>query len=208
MTTRHDVRGFEGFDSAIIARRIRGVAVIAALCACALAAPGTIAAPVRYEVDPAHTEVTYTVLEFGFLPQRGRFLQTGGHVVLDREGGRADVEILVDATSFDSGWDLRDAFARSEVMLDATHHPVIRFASHGKLWREAAPKEIDGNLWLRGVEHAVVLQVAAFECDAATCHAVARAQLHRSDYGMARYAPFLGDDVELAFDVALQRTGD
>ncbi|HVO87782.1 MAG TPA: YceI family protein [Casimicrobiaceae bacterium] len=161
---------------------------------------------VRYHVDEARTHAHYVIVEFGVFPQRGSFARTSGRVVLDQDAEQGEIDVLVDAASFQSGWDLRDAFARSEPMLDAAHHPHIRFTSHHLVYRDRQPVRIEGHVNLRGVDRPMTLAVDRFDCGAsgpAACEVAMHTRLKRSDFGFARYAPFLGDDVELWFDVVM-----
>ena len=175
-----------------------------------LFAPGTSAEATRYHVDEARTQARYVIAEFGLFPQRGRFARTSGRIVLDQDAERGEIEFLVDASSFQSGWDLRDAFARSEPMLDAEHHPQIRFTARRIVYRDGRPLRIEGQVNLRGIDGPMTLAVDRFECAGTgegSCEVVMHTRLKRSDFGFARYAPFLGDDVELSFDVVIVPEG-
>ena len=165
------------------------------------------AEPIAYRIDRDVTEVEFVAKALGFIEARGRFTDVRGTIVLDRDGRDGDVDFEIDARSVDSGWALRDAFVRGEPMLDAAHHPVIRFRSSRLTFAAGRLTRVEGMLTLRGVTRRVALNVDDLVCDrapgAATndCAAHAATTIRRADFGMESYAPFVDDDVELRFIV-------
>jgi polyisoprenoid-binding protein YceI len=87
------------------------------------AAAGADAEPFRLVLDPAATEITFTLgarLHTG----RGGFALASGEVAFDPDTGVASGEIRVDARSGNTGIDRRDRVMHEEV-LDSTHHPLL-----------------------------------------------------------------------------------
>ena len=70
----------------------------------ALLAGSALAAPVTYEIDPAHTYPSFEADHMGGLSiWRGKFEKTSGTIVLDREKSTGTVEVTVDTSSIDFG---------------------------------------------------------------------------------------------------------
>jgi len=169
------------------------------------------AAPITYRIDRDATQVEYVARALGVIEARGRFTDVRGSIVLDREIAQGDIDFEIDARSVDSGWMLRDAFVRGEPMLDATHHPLIRFRSSHVTFVDGRLTGIEGLLTLRGVTRHIALVVTQIACDGRSngestdCAARAVADIKRGAFGMESYAPWVGDDVELSFVVVAHR---
>ena len=189
----------------------RVLRTIAATSVCIIATCVFVhAETISYRVDRDATNVEYAARAFGIVTQRGRFADVRGSIVIDRDGERGSIELVIDARSIDSGWNLRDAFLRGTSMLDASRHPAIRFQSQRLSFESGTLQRVDGALTLRGVTRPVTLTIQRLACRDgerdAHCDAHATASIRRSDFGMESYAPLLGDDVELDFFVAARRS--
>lgn len=181
------------------------------LCA-TLAWPTTAAAgPATYRVDPETTHVEYVATALGVVEQRGRFARMRGEIVLDAEASRGRVDFEIDSRSVDSGFLMRDDFVQGEPMLDAAHHPTIRFRSSHLVYVDGGLAKVGGALTLRGVTRPVELTVKSFVCRSArdngveTCDAAVGTSLHRSEYGMDSFAPLIDDEIRLDFVVVAHR---
>jgi polyisoprenoid-binding protein YceI len=186
-----------------------GIAALA-LAFAALATP-TAAATIVYRVDPSRTVAEYTIVYLGVLRAQGRFAGTRGTLAIDLDAREGHVEFTIDARSVETGFAFRDAFVRDGALLDVDRHPSIGFVSTRLAFDGGRVTRIDGRLTLRGVTRSVSLHVARFDCGAPgaeapqDCRADATAILRRSDFGMDAYAPLIGDDVTLAFEVVAHR---
>lgn len=195
-----------------IDRLYRRIHVASALCLAAACTTLAGAQPSTYRVDPDATLVEYVATALGVIKQRGRFARVRGVIVLDLEAERGQVDFAIDARSIDSGWSVRDGFLQDEPMLDASHHPAIRFRSTRLVFVAGRLAKIEGALTLRGITRSVELVVTRFACrrpgdDAnEACEAAAAATIRRSDFDMDSFAPLIGDDVELEFVIVARRS--
>src|SRR6185369_2544813 len=81
---------------------LRSLAVVAL----SFAATAASAAPVTYNVDPEHTFPSFEVDHFGGMSVwRGKFNQSSGVIVFDREAKSGTVDITIDTASIDFGLD-------------------------------------------------------------------------------------------------------
>jgi polyisoprenoid-binding protein YceI len=185
-------------------------AVLAFALSAIASAAGALAGPV-YRIDPALTSVEFEVSQFGLWTQRGRFARTRGNVAYDPVAQTGSVELVVDVASVETGWDLRDQFVRGESMLDAGHHPALRFRSTRLDFIEHRLIGVDGILTLRGVTRPVRLDVRYVHCGTQAadgregCGARIIGRISRLAFGIGFAYPMVGDEIELDFAVTAFR---
>ena len=185
------------------------------LSACWLAASGSASADSgTFRVDPELTSAEFAVMHLGISKQRGRFERTRGTIVLDGEGKTGSIDFVIDAASVNTGWTLRDAFLKSEDMLDAERFPALRFHSTRLAFDATGLIGVDGEITLRGVTRPVRLEVKRVQCGAIPddgregCGASVAGRISRRAFGMDFAYPLVGDDVELDFGVTAFRVRD
>jgi polyisoprenoid-binding protein YceI len=85
----------------------------------------------KWQIDPAHTNVTVAVKHMAISTVRGRFTSGAeGSIEYDPQApDRAHVELRIKAASIDTGDAKRDGHLRSSDFLDAEKYPVITFKS-------------------------------------------------------------------------------
>ena len=176
-------------------------------------AAAAAAAPVVYRVEPEFTYAEFAVSHIGLSRQRGHFGRTNGTIVLDTEQHSGSIDFVVDATSVDTGWKVRDEFLRGENMFDAAHYPVVRFHSTQLVFDRERLIGVAGGLTLRDVTRPVALKVERLECgknpDSGRdgCGAGVATSIKRSDFGMNYALTLVGDDIDLSFEVTAFRVG-
>lgn len=180
----------------------------------ALLLPGAlpaVAAPERFTVDPTHTFPQFEVSHLGFSLQRGRFNQTRGSVLLDREARRGEVAITIEAASVDTGLEALEKVLRGDDFFQAERYPTLTFRSRQLYFRDDLPVGLEGDLTLRGVTRPVSLIITQFRCGTqpltrqTVCGANVRGSLRRSDFGMNAFLPFVGDEVALEIQIEATR---
>jgi polyisoprenoid-binding protein YceI len=158
-----------------------------------LAAGSVLAAPVTYQVDPAHTYPSFEADHFGGLSVwRGKLDSSSGTIVLDREAGTGTVNITVDMTSMDIGHAKLNEHTKSPEMLDVQRYPTATYKGTLASFRNGAPTEVHGELTLHGVTKPLNLRINSFLCKQMPpamggkerCGADASGTLNRADYGI------------------------
>jgi polyisoprenoid-binding protein YceI len=172
---------------------------------------GSVAAPVlgaeSYTVDPRHTFPSFEVSHLGFSTQRGRFNKTSGRIVLDHQAGTGSVDIVIDAASVDTGLDKLEEHLRAEDFFHVEKYPTLTFKSRTVKFNADKPAAVEGELTLLGVTRPVTLTVSAFNCGVHpinkkdVCGADVVATIRRSEFGMTKYVPAVGDEVKLFIQV-------
>lgn len=160
----------------------------------------------EYKLDPAHTYPHFSVRHLGFSTTIGRFNETSGTLVMDREQGIGELEVVIQADSVDSGHTRRDNHVRNEDFLHVSKYPTITYKSTGVTFHGEARDSatVEGELTLRGVTKPVTLEVTRIVCGKHLfngkdfCGFDARAQIKRSDFGMTYGLPqAVADEVEI-----------
>ena len=168
-------------------------------------ASATIAAPVTYRVDPAHTYPSFETDHMGGLSTwRGKFTSTSGTIVLDRDNSAGSVDVVVDAATVDLGFPKLNERVRSKEFLDATQFPVATYKGVLAGFREGVPTEVKGDLTLHGVTRPLTLRIDRFLCKQnpmtkkEVCGADASGHFNRADYSIQ-----WGDSFGFKMDVVL-----
>jgi polyisoprenoid-binding protein YceI len=165
----------------------------------------------KYKIDPAHTDVGFTVRHFvSKVP--GHFAKFEGEVLLDpKDPSTMKITGKIDAASIDTNNEKRDNHLRSGDFFDAANHPEITFVSK-KVAKAGDKWTVTGDLTIRGVTKEVPLEVeilgfmpdpwgnqrAGFE---------AHGKVNRLDFGVSwnkkldQGGMMLSDDVELVLRV-------
>jgi polyisoprenoid-binding protein YceI len=161
------------------------------LAVASLAAGAALAAPVTYQIDPAHTYPSFEADHFGGLSVwRGKFDSSSGTVVLDREAGTGTVDVKVDAASIDFGQAKLNEHVKSAEMLDVQKYPTATYKGTLTNFKNGAPTEVHGELTLHGVTKPLNLTVNSFVCKMTPmskkerCGADASGTFNRADFGI------------------------
>src|ERR1700749_3361548 len=109
----------------------------------AVQTPGFIAG--TWDIDPNHSEVSFTVGHLVVSKVRGRFDAYTGTIVTDEILERSSVNATIDASSVDTHMPVRDNQIRGTDFLDAEHFPNITFAS-SSVRTEGCRCFLDGDL--------------------------------------------------------------
>jgi polyisoprenoid-binding protein YceI len=156
-----------------------------------LVAGAALAAPVTYQVDPAHTYPSFEADHFnGMSIWRGKMTKTSGTIVLDRQAKSGTVDITVDASSIDFGHAKLNEHVKSPEMFDVAKYPTITYQGKIVKFNGDAPAEVSGQLTLHGVTKPLTLTLNQFKCmqnpqiKKEVCGADASGSIDRSDFGI------------------------
>lgn len=123
----------------------------------------TTARTTRWNLDPVHSNIEFTVKHLMISTVRGRFTRATATVHVDEDApDQSRIEAEIDAASIDTGAPDRDDHLRSADFFDAENHPKITFRStriKGAHAQEGDRFEVDGDLTIRGVTQPVTLDV-------------------------------------------------
>jgi polyisoprenoid-binding protein YceI len=168
------------------------------------------AAADTYAVDPMHSSVNFTVDHLGLTNIYGRFNKFTGTFAVDKAAKTGSLDASVDTVSVDTNENdkgsrarSRDEHLRSADFFNAAEFPKMTYKSTKVAFTGDNPSAVEGNLTLLGVTHPVALTIERFKCNPASgnakerCGGVAVGKLKRSDFGMKRGVPNIGDEITL-----------
>jgi polyisoprenoid-binding protein YceI len=112
-----------------------------------------------WTIDPAHTRVGFATKHAMVTTVRGQFNEFEGSLTLDGdEPARSSAEVVIQAASFSTGNDQRDAHVRGADFLDVESYPTLTFSSTD-VRRDGDDFVLAGDLTIHGVTRPVQIQV-------------------------------------------------
>jgi polyisoprenoid-binding protein YceI len=185
--------------------KMRNLIVGAALAALALSP--AFAAAETYKIDPAHTQVNFSIRHLVSRVQ-GRFRAVGGEITLDRENWAASkVTAEIDSTSIDTGNEKRDGHLKSDDFFKTEKNPKISFVSTAVTAPGKDKLSVAGNLTMAGVTKPVTLDVAITGFMPGLAGFEAKTKVNRQDFGinwnraLDQGGVVLGDEVDITITV-------
>lgn len=178
---------------------------VALLIAAALSS--TAIAADRYSIDARHTYPYFQVSHLGFSHQAGRFNKVTGSISLDAEAGQGSVQVSIDTASIDMGLEDWDKHMRSADFFNVEQYPNMTFSADRFAFEGGKPVAAEGSLTLLGVTKPVKLAIANFSCGIhplnrkSVCGANLTTSIKRSEFGMTKYLPGVGDEVYISIPV-------
>ena len=144
--------------------------------------------PGTYVLDPAHSEVTFSVRHMMISKVRGTFGVKEATLIAPENPLEAKVEAKVDVTSIDTKDENRDAHLRSADFFDVENHPSMEFVSTGTRI-EDGDFLVDGDLTIRGITKPVTFEFefGGFGTDPYGNYkagASAKTVINREDFGL------------------------
>jgi polyisoprenoid-binding protein YceI len=113
-----------------------------------------------WQLDPAHTEINFSVRHMMISKVRGSFESFSGAVNFNPEDlAQGSIEVSIDATSINTRNEQRDGHLKSADFLDAETYPNIIFKSTGATLNGADSGQLIGDLTIRDVTKPVTMDV-------------------------------------------------
>jgi|UPI000570A61A polyisoprenoid-binding protein YceI len=176
--------------------------------------PPANAEPARYELDPNHITIAFTVDHLGYAKVLGMFRAARGSYTFDEATATlGDVRIEVDTQSVFSNYAKRDQHLKSADFLNSAEFPRMVFTASGAKRTGDRSFEIPGQLELLGRPLPMTLTATWNKSGpspidkAYTMGVSARGSFKRSSYGM-NYGvsnAWVGDDIPLIIEFEAQR---
>ena len=184
-----------------------GAAMLAASAAYA-AIPGnpdpTAVQSGAYTVEAGHTRIEFSLSHMGFSTWWGDFTGASGSLTLDPKQPASDrLSITLPIASVTTTNAKLDGELRAPDYLDATKYPTASFVSTQVTPTGAGRADVMGQLTLHGVTRPVTLHVKFNGAGvnplskAYTVGFDAEGVIRRSEFGVAKLVPVVGDEVTL-----------
>jgi polyisoprenoid-binding protein YceI len=112
-----------------------------------------------WEIDAGHSDVTFTARYMMLTKVRGRFGTHAGTIHIGQGLDDSWAEVMIDATSIDTGHPQRDQHLRSPDFLHVEGFPTLKFRSAKLEQTGPATLRVTGDLTIKDVTKPVVLDV-------------------------------------------------
>lgn len=178
---------------------MKRLAILAALAVCTASVQ---AAPETYVIDASQTASLFSYRTLGLSSQTHRMERTTGKVMFDPVAKTGSADVIIDATSVNTGHALLDKTIQTADFFDTARHPVITFKST-RMVLDGDQPSMTGELTIKGITRPVTLAVSHFQCmpdptflvDA--CGARASVTIKRSDFNMGKLALLVSNEITL-----------
>ena len=160
-----------------------------------------------WDIDPVHSEVSFSVRHMMVSKVRGRFGSFTGQIVTGEDVTGSSVSATIDATSIDTNNEQRDNHIRSADFFDVANHPTWSFASSA-VRVDDGELRVDGELTIKGVTRPVTLslEVEGFGPDpygGTRAGFSATTTINRADFGVDISMPLDGGGVVVGDKVTI-----
>jgi polyisoprenoid-binding protein YceI len=182
--------------------------IFAASLAAAIVSAGAAAAADKYVLDSSHSQIVFSYNHLGYSTTYGMFSGFAGEIMFDMENPAASsVTVSMPVNSMLTGWEKRFGHFMSPDFFGATDDEMVTFTSTSIEVTGENTALITGDLSLNGVTKSVVLDA---KLNQAGDHPMAgkpwagfdaTTTLIRSDYGLGKFAPYVGDEVAVTISV-------
>lgn len=164
-----------------------------------------------WNIDPAHSQVSFAIRHLMVSKVKGKFQTVSGSIVTADNPTESTVTASIDVASVTTGQADRDGHLQSPDFFDAAQFPTIEFVSTG-ITETDGDIVLNGDLTMHGVTKSVALPVE-FGGIAKSLYgqwilgAEAEITLQRSDFGLEYNAALetggvlLGDDVKVTLEI-------
>ncbi|ACX95862.1 YceI family protein [Halothiobacillus neapolitanus] len=167
----------------------------------------------RYQIDPDHSQVFFTLGHVGIAPFTGRFNKISGQYTIDsKHPGKNKAEISISVDSIDTNLALRNEHLLSKEFFDAKNYPEITFTSTSFVPNKQGGGNLHGLMSFHGVTRPEVFHVEKVGAGEVAylpkpwggylSGFVATTTIKRSDFGLMAYLPQgLSNDVHITVNI-------
>ncbi|AFY02693.1 YceI family protein [Bdellovibrio bacteriovorus] len=120
----------------------------------------TTAYATKFDVDKAHTNVSFTAPHLMVSKVKGRFDQVSGTFEFDEKSMKlSDINVTIKTESINTNEADRDKHMRSPDFFDVAKFPEMTFKSTNVKYDKNKPDKVEGDLTIRGITKKVTLDV-------------------------------------------------
>lgn len=182
------------------------IRLAASAFAVSLLAGTAFAEPVAFDFDKSHSNLSFTYNHLGYSTTDGRFGEWDASLMIDKDTpANSSIEFTIDINSLDTFWADRDKHLKSPDFFDAAKFPQATFKSTSVAQTGENQLEVTGDLTIRDVTKPTTLIVDVTQMGE---HPMAKKEsvgfavttvIKRSDFGMDKFVPYVGDDITITF---------
>jgi polyisoprenoid-binding protein YceI len=160
-----------------------------------------------YALDKAHGKVTWSISHLGFSTYIGQFTDTAGTLVLDpAKPDNSTLDVTIQTASVGTLNPVLDEHLKSADFFNVAKFPTATFKSTKITQTGPKTAKVRGDFTLLGVTKPLTLLVVLNQAGDNPFFKyyeagfTATAHLKRTAWGLSKYAPYLGDDVNLQIE--------
>ena len=164
----------------------------------------------RWNIDPVHSEIGFSVKHMMVSNVRGRFNEVTGHIDFnENDPSTAKIDVEINTHSVDTRQEQRDNHLRSADFFDAENHPKMSFVSTNVEHVKGDNYRVTGDLTIRGTTKPVTLD-ATFEGVSPDPYGGVRSgfsatgKINRHDFGLDYNAAIEAGGVVVGADIKIQ----
>jgi polyisoprenoid-binding protein YceI len=157
-----------------------------------------------YASDPSHSYITITYSHLGFSTPHIGFRSFSTNLTLDSANPEnSSVAVTIDASSIDSRVEKFNGHLNGENFFDTANHPEISFNSTSISSTGDDTFDVVGDLTIKGITKSVTLETTLNKAanhpmrKVPTVGISGSAKINRSDWGLDRAVPNVGDEVTI-----------
>lgn len=166
--------------------------------------PISVFASETYTIDPMHTYVLWHISHFGYSVQVGKFTMIEGQITVDdKKPEKSIVNVTIPMNNIVTGIPKLDEHLSSPDFFNVQKYPTATFKSDKVVVTGKNKGKVYGTLTLLGVSKPVVLDVVLLKegvhpmKNVKSLGFAATTTIKRSDFGISKYVPALGDEVQI-----------
>lgn len=164
-----------------------------------------------YKLDPNHSQVIFSLSHFGLSNFSGLFAAKSGALTLDpAKPAATKLDVTVDTTSVYVPVSKLTEELKSTDWFDTAQFPEAKFVANKVTTTGKEEATIGGDLTLHGVTRPIEIKarfVGAGPSPANKAYTVGfdgKTTIKRTEFGVTKYAPYIGDDVDLSIHAAFE----
>lgn len=166
-----------------------------------------------FKFDAGHTYIGFAIDHLGFAKTLGEFLRFDGTLKLDRNNlAASSITVSIDTASIDTDQADFDEHLRSADFFNVAQHPTMTFRSTQVEDLGEGRLKVTGDLTLLGTSRPVVLDTRLnrvaqhpFRPSIEVAGFSATTRIDRTAFGMGKYAPAVGTEVEIRIEAEFNR---
>lgn len=179
----------------------------------ALASATSAFAADSYKIDPSHAQAIFSYNHLGFSTTYGMFSGFTGSATLDMENlANSSVAVEMKLEDMLTGWEARDNHFKAADFFNAAEFPVVTFKSTSVEPTGDNTAKITGDLTILGQTKSVTLDAKVNKVGTNPLNGKgwagfdATTTLKRTEWGLGKFAPNVGDEVEIIISAELEKT--
>lgn len=165
-----------------------------------------------YKFDPSHAQILFSYNHLGYSTTYGLFSGFDGTATIDEADlAASSVKLEIKIEDMITGWQGRDEHFKSPDFFNIAEHKVATFESTKVEMTGEKTANITGDLTIMGTTKQVVLDAKINQISE---HPMAKKDwagidasttIIRSDFGLGKFAPYVGDEVDIKISVELEK---